>query len=257
MYKALHPEDEKTTEADLMLMTIESHLLNQQYNDLGFLVGKHMIILVEAQASWSENIVIRVLLYVVQTWYKYIKRLKFDVYDEEKISLPEPELYVIYTGDGAENKPNRLSLSDNFFDGKKISVDCEVKVLFDGTKGDIINQYVRFCRVFNEQVRINGRTRKAVEETIRICQSEDVLKEYLDRQREEVIDIMLTLFDEETTMKNHDAAVERKGLKDATDLMAFLASNGRTDDIIKASSDEGFLARLLSDFKCGKLNVTK
>ena len=130
-------------------------------------------------------------------------------------------------------------------------------MLFDGTKGDIINQYVRFCRVFNEQVRINGRTRKAVEETIRICQSEDVLKEYLDRQREEVIDIMLTLFDEETTMKNHDAAVERKGLKDATDLMAFLASNGRTDDIIKASSDEGFLARLLSDFKCGKLNVTK
>ena len=179
LYKALHPEDDKTTEADLMLMTIESHLLNQQYNDLGFLVGRHMIILVEAQASWSENIVIRVLLYVVQTWYKYIKRMKLDVYGEEKISLPEPELYVIYTGEGAENKPKSLSLRENFFDGKKICVDCEVKVLFDGTKGDIINQYVRFCRIFNEQAKIHGRTRKAVEETIRICQSEDVLKEYL------------------------------------------------------------------------------
>ena len=72
---------------------------------------------------------------------------------------------------------------------------------------------MRFCQIFNEQTQIHGRTRVAVEETIRICQSEDVLKEYLDRQREEVIDIMLTLFDEETTMKNHDAAVERRGEK--------------------------------------------
>ena len=259
LYKALHPEDDKTTEADLMIMTIESHMLNQQYNDLGFLVGRQLIILVEAQASWSENIVIRVLLYVVQTWYKYIKRMELDVYSEEKIRLPEPELYVIYTGDDAKNKPGKLSLRDNFFGGKKISVDCEVKVLFDGAEGDIISQYVRFCQVFNEQVKLYGRSRKAVEETIRICQNEDVLKEYLERQREEVIDIMLALFDEETTMKNHDAAVERKGekkgQKDTAGLMAFLASNGRTDDIVKASNDEGFLSKLLAEFRGGKLTT--
>ena len=259
LYKALHPEDDKTTEADLMIMTIESHMLNQQYNDLGFLVGRQLIILVEAQASWSENIVIRVLLYVVQTWYKYIKRMKLDVYSEEKISLPEPELYVIYTGDDAKNKPGKLSLRDNFFNGKKISVDCEVKVLFDGAEGDIISQYVRFCQVFNDQVKLYGRSRKAVEETIRICQNEDVLKEYLERQREEVIDIMLALFDEETTMKNHDAAVERKGekkgRKDISDLMNYLLTNGRSDDALKASSDETFLEKLLGEFRGGKLTA--
>ena len=53
-------------------------------------------------------------------------------------------------------------------------------------------------------------TRKAVEETIRICQDEDVLKGYLERQREEVMDMMLTLFDQEPLMKNHDASVERR-----------------------------------------------
>ena len=261
LYKALHPEDNKTTEKELMLMTIESHMLNQQYNDLGFMVGSALIILVEAQSSWSENIVIRVLLYVVQTWYKYIKRMKLDVYDEEKITLPEPELYVIYTGAGSENKPAVLSLKDNFFDGRDIAVDCRVKVLYDGAKGDIINQYVRFCQVFNEQVKLYGRTRKAVEETIRICRDEDVLREYLERQREEVIDIMLALFDEETTMRNHDASVERRGIKkgekkghkEATDLMAFLASNGRTDDIVKASSDESFLDKLLAEFRSGMM----
>ena len=34
LYCALHPEDTSTTKDDLMLMTMESHLLNQQYNDL-------------------------------------------------------------------------------------------------------------------------------------------------------------------------------------------------------------------------------
>jgi predicted transposase YdaD len=91
---------------------------------------------------------------------------------------------------------------------------CEVKILYDGAQGDIINQYIRFCHIFNEQVKLHGRTRKAVEETIRICRSEAVLEEYLEMEREEVIDMMLALFDEETLMKNHDAAIERKGRKE-------------------------------------------
>ena len=65
LYKALHPEDEKTTKDEITLMTIESHMLNQQYNDLGFMVGERLIILAEAQSTWSENIVVRCLLYVV------------------------------------------------------------------------------------------------------------------------------------------------------------------------------------------------
>ncbi len=217
LYKALHPDDTETVKEDLTLMTMESHLLNQQYNDLGFLVRDKLIILVEAQSTWSENIVVRVLLYVVQTWYKYIKRMKLDVYGEEKIALPEPELYVIYTGEG--KKPSRISLKDSFFAGKDISVNCEVKVIFDGQKGDIIYQYIRFCHVFNEQVKIHGRTRKAVEETIRICLDEDVLNEYLEQQREEVIDMMMALFDDETIMRNHDASLVRKEQRDRIGMM--------------------------------------
>ena len=56
LYRALHPEDNTTTINDITLMTIESHMLNQQYNDLGFMVGERLIILAEAQSTWSENI---------------------------------------------------------------------------------------------------------------------------------------------------------------------------------------------------------
>lgn len=44
---------------------------------------------------------------------------------------------------------------------------------------------------------MNGRTKKAVEETIRICIDENVLPDYLKERDVEVMDIMTTLFDEE------------------------------------------------------------
>ena len=248
LYRALHPDDTVTAKEDLELMTLESHLVNQQYNDLGFLVGERLIILVEAQSTWSENIVVRVLLYVVQTWYKYIKQRKLDIYGAEKIRLPEPELYFIYTGEDAGKKPDRLSLREGFYDGRPISVECEVRVLSGGRKGDIISQYVRFCHVFNEQVRLHGRTRKAVEETIRICRDEKVLAEYLERQWEEVIDIMMALFDQETIMRNHDASVEKRGQQNVAKLMNYLLTNDRSEDAIRATQDEEYLNRLLAEY---------
>ena len=255
LYKALHPEDDKTTIDEITLMTIDSHMLNQQYNDLGFMVGERLIILAEAQSTWSENIVVRCLLYVVQTWYKYIKKKGLDIYDEDRIVLPKPELYVIYTGTEKRYKPGKLTLKDCFFKGKDISIDCEVKMLYDGTQGDIINQYVRFCHIFNDQVKIHGRTRKAVDETIRICHKEAVLEEYLEREREEIMDMMLALFDEETLMKNHDASIERKSRKEVMDLMNFLWANNRGDDAIKASEDEHFLEQLLEKYRSNKKTI--
>ena len=103
----------------------------------------------------------------------------------------------------------------------------------------------------SEAERIHGKTLKAVEETIRICQDEKVLAEYLKRQREEVIDIMTTLFDQETIMRNHDAAIRREAEKDMAGLMNYLLSNGRNDDALKASTDENFLNKLLADFRSG------
>ena len=64
LYLVLHPEDTDVTEDDLTDITIENVLVNDLYNDLGFRVGSRLIILVEAQSSWSPNILIRALLYV-------------------------------------------------------------------------------------------------------------------------------------------------------------------------------------------------
>ena len=67
---------------------------------------------------------------------------------------------------------------------------------------------------------------------------------------------MTTLFDQETIMKNHDAALRRETQKDMAGLMNYLLKNGRSEDAMRASEDENFLNKLLADF-CGGLMVAK
>lgn len=66
-------------------------------------------------------------------------------------------------------------------------------------------------------MKIHGRTRKAVEETIRICKDRDVLKEYLASREKEVVDIMMTLYDEEYIMKAYTKDVAREAVKSAVE----------------------------------------
>ena len=48
------------------------------------------------------------------------------------------------------------------------------------------------------------------EETIRICKERNVLKEYLESREGEVVTMLMTLFDHEQIMKNHDASIRRE-----------------------------------------------
>ena len=195
LYRTLHPEDQDTTEEQLSNITIHNIMTNDVYNDVGFMVGEKLLILTEAQATWTENIAVRILIYLMVTYQDYIKKTKQNVYRSKKIRLPRPELYVIYTGDRKE-RPEYISLAEEFFDGQNIFLDAKIKVLYGSDKDDIISQYVTFTKVYDEQRKLHGRTRKAVTETIRICKDKNVLKEYLEEREKEVENIMLAMYDE-------------------------------------------------------------
>ena len=213
LYKALHPEDIGVTENDLSNITIKNILTDSIYNDLGFAVGNKYIIMVECQSTWTMNIIIRVLMYLVQSWIDYFERTNQNLYKSKSVNMPVPELYVIYTGERTA-KPSQISLSKEFFGGKKCCIEVKVKMIYDGKKGNIINQYVTFTKVCNEQMALHGRTREAILETIRICKNKNVLKEYLENREREVVDIMMQLYDQEEIMRVHvqskckDAAIQ-------------------------------------------------
>ncbi len=202
LYRTLHPEDKETTEEQLSDITIHNIMTNDVYNDVGFMVGEKLLILTEAQATWTENIAVRILIYLMVTYQDYIKKTKQNVYKSKKISLPKPEMYVIYTGDRKE-RPEYISLAEEFFGRQKFFLDAKVKVLYGSDEGDIISQYVTFTKVYDEQRKLHGRTRKAVTETIRICKDKNVLKEYLEEREKEVENIMLAMYDEKEILREY------------------------------------------------------
>ena len=150
LYKTLHPEDTEATEDTLDIVTIDNVLTDNLYNDLGIMVGNNrLLLLLEAQSSWTVNILIRILLYLAQSYHEYFERTSQSLYKSKKVKMPKPELYVIYTGNKGR-KPDTISLSQEFFDGADIDIEIKAKVIYESDKDNIINEYIVFCKVFNE-----------------------------------------------------------------------------------------------------------
>ncbi len=98
LYKTLHPEDEAATEDSLTDVTITNVLTDNLYNDLGFIANNKLMILVEAQSTWTVNILVRILLYLAHSYHEYFQRTCQHYYKSRKVKMPKPELYVIFTG---------------------------------------------------------------------------------------------------------------------------------------------------------------
>ena len=137
--------------------------------------------------------------------------------------MPKPELYVIFTGSKGR-KPDKIYLSKEFFQGADIDIEVKAKVIYESDTDDIINQYIIFCKVFNEQTKQYGMTQKAVTETIRICKDRNVLREYLLDREKEVVTIMMSLFDEEQIMKSF---IKSERADEARENARIMLKNGR------------------------------
>ena len=257
LYKALHPEDISVTEDDIEDITINHVLVDGEYNDLGFSVAGRLMVLAESQSTWSYNIIIRILIYLVQTYHDYFQRTNQNLYGSKKVNIPRPELYMIYMGD-RKTIPDTISLSEDFFRGEEISIDVKVKILYQENEEDIIGQYIMFCKVYNEQRKLHGRTEKAVRETIRICRDRNVLREYLEKREKEVVNMMMTLFEEEQIMKAYTKSMIEEGREEGR-------KEGKAEGIcilIEAlkglgQSREFILSKLLSEYGLSEVEASK
>lgn len=211
LYQALHPEDTETTEDDLTIITLQNILMNGIYNDLGFLAGDRLIVLVESQSTWSANIVVRGLMYLMSSYQEYFNSRDVNLYGTKKIHLPRPEMYVVYTKERGD-KPEILNLNDIFFPECPCCIDADVKVIYLDDSDTIINQYIKFCMVLDDEVKKHGRTLTAVKNTLRICRDENLLNEYLRTRETEVEGIMLTLFDQDKVTAIREKEVKAEGI---------------------------------------------
>jgi len=206
----LHPEITDVTEADITAETLKNVLATGYYNDLGILVRDRLLILVEAQSTWNPNMAIRCLLYLADTYQRFIFKNKLDLFSRKRVILPKPEFYVVYTGT-ERRSDDIIRLSDHFDTGSldfssAPALQLQIKMLYNSTDGDILHQYVSFCHKLTDEIAVcDGNTLEAIRQTIRNCQDSDILSEYLREHQPEVeVNMIAILQDDETIMRIHD-----------------------------------------------------
>ena len=212
LYHIFHPEDTDVTEDQLTNVTLSSILVTGIYNDLGFTVRGRRIILIEAQSTWSVNITYRCLEYLVSEWKQHLSRTEQNIYKKNSVSLPIPELYVLYTGE-EKHEETELRLSKELFPGLDIPVEAVVRILYGGKKGDILDQYVSYTKILREAVKESGYDAATADKVVRRCISQNILTEYMTERGAEVMAAMLDIFDQEKVWDMALKAECREGLE--------------------------------------------
>ncbi len=211
LYKELHPEDTDVTVDDIQIETLETVLVNDIYNDLGFIVKdgekSKYILLVEAQSKWTENISLRMLFYITETYRRYLRATNQSEHIYSKVELPKPEFYVVYTG--GKNVSDEVSFNQTYFGGEA-PLDIRVRVLKKTNAATIYGQYINFSKVYDEQRKIYRNTIECIRETIRICLEKGYLVDFLNTHKKEVYSMLSELFDEQALREQYDVALIAK-----------------------------------------------
>ena len=218
LYKELFPEDTSVTEDDLELITLDNVLTIHPYNDLGLLARGRLIVLAEAQSTWSVNIVFRLAGYYFDSAMSCLQMRKADLHSSVKLDIPDVEAFVIYTGKLKIGK-DELSLNREFFGGNPDKPEFKAKILHGNYKGGIIEEYMGFCRIWDENVLKAGtleEKQRAVATTIELCIGKGYLAKYLNEHRAEVEKIMMTMLSPEYVKQAAERTERIKG-----DIVAF------------------------------------
>ena len=222
LYKSLIDDDREISQDDIEILTIQNIILRGIYNDLGFRVKDEIIILMEAQTTYTTNIVLRILFYLSETLKNYIidssenKNLN-ELYNTKPRIIPKIKLFVVYTGDKMM-QDHDLHLKDVMVENDIISdIDMKVRVLCTGNKKSILGQYILFTQIYSKQKKECKDIETAVKNTIEICMNDEILKEYLDYRKMEVQE-MITAFTTqeeafESFLKDEVRAGEKRGEK--------------------------------------------
>lgn len=218
LYLALHPKVRDVDENDIRTITLKHVITNGVVNDLSIIVSNVLMILVEAQSTWNENMPLRMLEYLTESISQYLNTTDQQLLSSKKVYLPNIELYVVYTGKKLV-KTKKISLKKTFFaNDKNCPIDVVVNVITLSRKNDVINEYIRFTKIFDKNIKIYGYTKQSINKTIKECVEKNILQEYLKIRKKEVDNIMSSrLWDQDAIIEEmkrvKEKEAEERGMK--------------------------------------------
>ncbi len=188
--------------------TMEDVLFMGMKNDASFILDARLSIW-EHQSSPAPNAPLRFVMYLGRLWSQQYIGIK-TLYSRKQIELPIPKCVVFYNGTVDEDEERILRLSDALQDNKRVESDVELKVHLINVNRGYNRKLMEACRPMYEyswlidrirenckSMGIEAASMKAIEE----MPGDFRIKDFLEKNKEEVQMRMLTEYNEEETWR--------------------------------------------------------
>ena len=212
---------------DLVITTIDDVVYMGMKNDLSFIIDDIMS-LYEHQSTYSPNLPLRGLFYFSAMYRNYIEPMKQKLYTDSPLRIHFPVYLVFYNGSMEEPERKEILLSDLFIQngkGLQPALECTALLLNINVghnqelmeKCRILKEYALFIHTIRSKISIGLPFQEAVETAVEDCISKGILSEILRKNKTEVIDVILTEYDEnefreflkeDSWKKGHEAGVQ-------------------------------------------------
>lgn len=245
-----------TDPSQLEIVTIESAVYVVMKNDLAYILSGTLN-MYEHQSTYSPNLPVRFLIYLAQEYQMVIEKAKKSLYGTGQISLPTPQCVVFYNGVKEMPEEQTLKLSDAF-ENKQARADVELTVRMLNINHGHNKALMENCRVLYEYSQMVAATRKymaveadaqtALNRAVDYCIENGILKEFLLRNRAEVLGMLLEEFDAEKYERTIREEGKREGIKEVNRLGLLMTEAGRGSDFLDSLSDRELQKKLFIEF---------
>ena len=206
---------------EIKINTLKGVFFGRFKNDLSCIYRNNFLILIEHQSTLNENMPLRMLFYVAELFKQHIEPIKEKIYQSNQIELPTPKFYLFYNGKDEEEEQRQMKLSTAFknFSGLELVVDFYN--LNEGNNKELLaktrtlQDYCIFVNCVEKNLRDGMDLDAAIAKAIDYCIKANVMTQYLQKKRKEVVSMLGFEYDEDLARKARDDEVREEGREES------------------------------------------
>lgn len=192
--------------AMLTITTLDNAIYMTMENDLSFIIDMRLA-LYEQQYTVNPNLPLRFLMYITDIYSAYTKDM--NIYGSKKVQIPLPSFVIFYNGVKSQPDRTEFLLSELFHpttDQPALELKAVMLNINKGHNQELMNachtlrdysEYVARIRTYSAEMPLTDAVEKAITE----CIHENILRDFLLKNRAEAKAMSIYEYDEEKTLR--------------------------------------------------------
>lgn len=192
--------------AMLTITTLDNAIYMTMENDLSFIIDMRLA-LYEQQSTVNPNLPLRFLMCITDIYSAYTKAM--NIYGSKKVQIPLPSFVIFYNGVKSQPDRTEFLLSELFHpttDQPALELKAVMLNINKGHNQELMNachtlrdysEYVARIRTYSAEMPLTDAVEKAITE----CIHENILRDFLLKNRAEAKAMSIYEYDEEKTLR--------------------------------------------------------